>query len=220
MRISDDTMLSKKPFSKMINSRHVIFCIILFFVLSQYTNLLIPSKYLEEYLVSHTLVFTLIIVTIYYLSLLYSPKQSSPPNTGKLILYCLGGLIICVIINFPHVSYNLHIKPKEYAFFVNYGAEAKLYFLVMLCVVGPILEEILCRFYVYNMIKDDLNIITGIIVSSFTYMILHGLRIDFLYLFVHGVIYAVVYEKTKTIWSSIIVHSFNNLIWFTLVYNA
>lgn len=219
MDFSGKTMENEESLSttKMLNSRHVIISVIIYLVMTQFAHVLISSRYLKEYLVSHTIVFILVAVAIYYISLVYKPGPFVAANLGRIFLYSLCGIMLCAIINFPYSVFELHVKPKEYVTFINYGAVARLYFLIMLCVVGPIVEEIYCRFYIYNMVKDDFNITIAVIVSSFLYMILHGLRIDLIYGFIPGVIYALVYEKSKTIWSSVVVHGLNNLIWFSLV---
>ena len=209
-----------KAMAKIKNSKHVIFSLIFYFILTQLVHVVIPVKYLNEHLVSHTILFLLILTTTYCLGLFYSPQETKITDFNKFIYYCVCGLILCVLINFPYGIWlnKLLAKPKEYTLFLNYGPVARLYFLVMLCFVGPVLEEVYCRRYIYNMIKSDFGVSTGVIVSAFIYMVLHGLRIDFVHLFIPGIIYALVYEKTKSIWSSIVVHSFNNMIWFSLVY--
>jgi len=214
--------LVKNYMTRIENTKYVIISLIAYFCMTQFVYVVVPVRYLADHLVSHTILFVLILVVIYMLGLVYDTKDANVVGSKKLILYSTAGIILCIVINFPYgIWVNSSIaKPKEYALFLNYGTISKLYFLVMLCIVGPIIEEIYCRRYIFNMIKSDFSVSTGVILSSFIYMILHGLRIDFIHLFIPGVIYALVYEKTKSIWSSIVVHCFNNVIWFSLVYFA
>jgi len=60
---------------------------------------------------------------------------------------------------------------------------------VLLCIVGPVLEEIYYRGYVYNILKNRYNPLVGAIVSSFLYMLLHDFKIHFLYLFIPGLMH-------------------------------
>lgn len=222
MNVSDDAMTKNNFLNKMVNSRYVIISVLIYFLLTQFVHVVIPVKYLNEQLVSHTILFILVSIAICFLSLFYNPENIKVSNVNKFICYSICGIICCVAINFPYGIWlnKLPVKPKEYAIYLSYGPVAKFYFLVLLCLVGPIVEEIYCRLYIYNMIKADFDVTIGIAVSAFLYMVLHGLRIDFIHLFIPGVVYALVYEKTKSIWSSVVVHGFNNLIWFSLVYYA
>ncbi len=224
MSPSDEVMTSNVPSSKvMANSRYIVIALIIEFALLSSLVQLISSKYIHEYLISHTVSCVSGAGAICYLWLMYTPKQERTVDIGKLICYCLCGILVWATINFPHNSWDTNIKPKHYAHFVSFGFAAKVYFLMMMCVIGPIVEEIQFRLYFYSMIRDDFNIPTGVIVSAFLFMLFHGLHItpqSWLYYFIPGVICAVVYEKTKTIWASIAVHGISNLIWFSLVYYA
>ncbi len=223
MHPHDEVLTSNALSSKMANSRNVIIAIIINIALLATSAQLLSIQYINKYLISTTIPIISSAITICYLSLVYTPKQERTISSGKLVCYCLSGILVWATINFPHISWNQHIKPKHYTLFISYGTAAKVYFLMMMCVIGPIVEEIQFRLYFYSMIRDDFNIPTGVIVSAFLFMLSHGLHItpqSWLYYFIPGVICAVVYEKTKTIWASITVHGISNLIWFSLVYYA
>ena len=92
-------------------------------------------------------------------------------------------------------------------------------FLVILCIIAPLVEEIYFRYYAFNILKERFSVFVGVIVTSILFMLSHGFKLSILF-FLFGVIYALVYEKTKTIWASFFVHGANNLIWFALIYYA
>lgn len=85
---------------------------------------------------------------------------------------------------------------------------------MLLIVIGPIIEEFIFRFLPYKFIK---NKTLYIIVSSFIFAAMH-VRNDqyaFYYIWFYMMTflyYAYRYHKTKDIWVTISIHSFNNLI--------
>jgi len=160
----------------------------------------------------------LAIPSILYLRMNYDPTKRY--NDNKTIAhYIIIGLIVTTILNYPHnVISGMHNKPDYYYSYINDGLYARVLFLLILVVIAPVIEEIYCRYYAYNIVKDRFGVKAGVIMSSFLYMILHWELSLLLYIF--GVVFAIVYEKTNKIWASMIVHGAMNLIWFTLVYFA
>jgi membrane protease YdiL (CAAX protease family) len=204
---------------EMAKTRHVLISIFIYMLFMQFLHATIPVIYLKEYLVSGTIVCLPMLLAINYISLIHKPETTNILRYNKVILYTIAGILVCVAINYPYNVINkIHAKPSEYSVFINYGITSRLYFILLLGAIGPVIEEIYFRLYVYTVIKEEYGIGIGIFVSSFIFMVFHGFKVDILYLFIPGVIYALAYEKTKTIWSSIVVHGFNNLIWFSLVY--
>jgi len=94
-----------------------------------------------------------------------------------------------------------------------------MFFLILLGGIAPFIEEVFYRLYIYNMLKEEFSITTSVVASAAIFMLMH-FGIEIIYIFVPGVVYALVYEKTRTIWASVVVHGLNNLIWFYLVYSA
>lgn len=158
------------------------------------------------------------IVSILYLNNYYKPFSICKPSLS-MFWWVLAGIITTSIINYPYkVLSGEHSKPAIYYAFIDFNLFEKIIYIILLTVIGPIIEEIFNRYYAYNILKDKYGVKYGILISSFIYMILHE-KLSLL-LFMFGVIFAIVYEKTKIIWASIIVHAAMNSIWFILIYYA
>lgn len=158
------------------------------------------------------------VVSILYLHKYYKPLNFTKPSLS-MIWWVLAGIVTTSVINCPYkVLSGIHSKPALYYEFIDYNMYVNFIYLLSLIIIGPIIEEILNRYYAYNILKHKYGINNGMILSSVLFMLLHG-NTD-LGLFIFGVVFALVYEKTNNIWSSIIVHGATNAIWFTLVYFA
>jgi membrane protease YdiL (CAAX protease family) len=218
--MSDDIGNKKNLSERYPKTQFAIASIIVYLLLSQFVVAIAPEQILNEYLSRHTIVQFILLLAIYMLSLGFRPRINNTIGYKNLLLYMALGIIVCVIANYPYSIINkLHDKPNEYIIFMKYGTFAKAYFIFSLVILGPIIEEIFYRLYIYSMLKEEMSIAYSTVISAALYMLMHG-KIQIVYLFIPGVVYALVYEKTKTIWSSVVVHGLNNLVWFSLVYYA
>ncbi len=82
--------------------------------------------------------------------------------------------------------------------------------------ITPIVEEIICRGIIYNRLKNISSVRLAIIFSSILFALLHAPKLGFnivaiLTILVTGAFLAYTYEKTKTIWTSIFLHSLINI---------
>ncbi|MFD2043792.1 CPBP family intramembrane glutamic endopeptidase [Ornithinibacillus salinisoli] len=78
-------------------------------------------------------------------------------------------------------------------------------------VISPIYEEIFYRGFLYRWIRTKYGLATGMIVSSFIFMIVHIPTYNSLpYTFLSGLVFAWTYEKTQSIYPAIIIHSIFN----------
>lgn len=161
----------------------------------------------------------LLMPSIIYLGKYYKPVITGDNTNNKIILYVIIGIIVSSLLNLPYkILSGQHNKPEHYTYFIGMDLPGRSLYLVLLVIIAPVIEEIFDRYYSYNILKDKYGVRSGIILSSTIFMLLHG-KID-LGLFISGVLFALIYEKSKKIWASMIVHGAMNLIWFTLVYFA
>ena len=92
-----------------------------------------------------------------------------------------------------------------------------LFMFLVLCVVGPILEELLFRGIIFNGLKTKFNVVVSIILSSTLFALSHEPNmVIFFVTFLTGVLLCFVYQKYKNIWYSIILHFYINLLPFLL----
>ena len=93
--------------------------------------------------------------------------------------------------------------------------------LLMLFLAGfaaPFGEELLFRGVLYTMFRERWAIWISVIVSSFLFGLIHGNVAVGLTGFLLGIIAALVYEYSKSLWTAIVVHSINNSLKIGLLY--
>lgn len=77
--------------------------------------------------------------------------------------------------------------------------------------LAPAAEELIFRGLVFRRMKDFMSPWTAIILSALLFGIYHGNMIQFLYASLMGILLAVIYHRTGTLWTSILAHVVANL---------
>lgn len=106
-----------------------------------------------------------------------------------------------------------------------------LWLIVSIALFGPIAEELAFRLLIYNFLKNTIAqffslkfaIPIAVTISSWAFMAIHGAdeqASQFLALFIVGVIFAVTYEFSGSIFAPIFAHSLNNALAFYQNINA
>lgn len=78
-------------------------------------------------------------------------------------------------------------------------------------IIGPILEELIFRYLIYNNLNKFNNKNTSIILSSLIFALVHNGFINIVYAFIIGTILTIIYSKNKNIKEVIILHMVANL---------
>ena len=78
-------------------------------------------------------------------------------------------------------------------------------------IIGPILEELVFRYLIYNNLNRFNNKNTSIILSSLIFALVHNGFINIVYAFIIGTILTIIYSKNKNIKEVIILHMVANL---------
>ena len=78
-------------------------------------------------------------------------------------------------------------------------------------IIGPILEELIFRYLIYNNLNKFNNKNTSIILSSLIFALVHNSFINIVYAFIIGTILTIIYSKNKNIKEVIILHMVANL---------
>ncbi|MGP1569879.1 MAG: lysostaphin resistance A-like protein [Eubacteriales bacterium] len=94
------------------------------------------------------------------------------------------------------------------------GIDSESYFFVFLSVVilGPIIEELLFRGVIFNVIAKNFGNIAGVLVSGITFGIWHMELVQSIYTALLGVVIAIIYMYTRSILFPILCHCLYNLI--------
>ena len=91
--------------------------------------------------------------------------------------------------------------------------------LVQVCIIAPVIEEILMRGFVLGGLKIQHGVIGALLFSSLLFAILHFNMVQTLSAFVCGIILGLLYIKTNSVFCCIIAHCGYNLIsYVALIY--
>ncbi|MDE7249661.1 MAG: CPBP family intramembrane metalloprotease, partial [Lachnospiraceae bacterium] len=91
--------------------------------------------------------------------------------------------------------------------------------LLQVCIIAPVIEEILMRGFVLGGLKNTYGVIVALFISALFFTILHFNMVQTLSAFVCGIILGLLYIKTDSIPCCIIAHCGYNLIsYFTTIY--
>ncbi len=91
------------------------------------------------------------------------------------------------------------------------------YLTFFVAIIGPVVEEIFFRGFLYRAVKKEVGMKWAILTSGLIFSFLHAHIVAFLPIFVLGVFLAYLYEKTGSIISSITVHITHNLAMLSLI---
>ena len=89
----------------------------------------------------------------------------------------------------------------------------KALYVLALVIIGPVLEESIYRGQFFTILRGQYGLVTGVLASTLVFAVMHGLEPV---AFVQGVLLALVYEYSGSIWGCIIVHIANNALWIIL----
>lgn len=135
----------------------------------------------------------------------------------------LGGIVLFVAVG---VLGNLLVEylgvpdPQSFALVVS-GAESIWQFVLLVFLGGvivPLKEELVFRGLIYPPLRKVYGRGSGIILCALFFGIMHFDFIRFLPLFLGGAVLAWLYEKTQSLWSSIIAHGVWNILMTILMW--
>lgn len=130
---------------------------------------------------------------------------------------CIGTGIISTILYgiyaFILKSSGLTIPEPDFSF--PKGTIYLILFLIYVCLLGPVLEEIIFRGFILKSMRKYGDL-TAIIVSSILFSMFHLNLVQFVNPVLMGIILAFIAIKSESIIPSIIAHIFNNTITFMM----
>ena len=78
-------------------------------------------------------------------------------------------------------------------------------------IITPVIEEILYRGIILNLLLKKYSVLVSIILSSIIFAFIHLKFIGIGYLFLYGLLFGFAYYKTKSLFTSILLHFLINL---------
>jgi len=90
---------------------------------------------------------------------------------------------------------------------------------VSICLIAPLLEEIIFRGYIYGKLKQNYSVIKSSIITSLLFSTLHLQFNVVISMFIISMVIHSVREETQSTWPAIIFHSLNNSLAFFMLIN-
>ena len=81
-----------------------------------------------------------------------------------------------------------------------------LVMLFMVCLLGPLMEEVVFRGMIYGKLRRAFSFWPAALISAVVFGVFHMNLVQGIYATLFGVILAYIYEKTQTIWGNVLLH--------------
>jgi membrane protease YdiL (CAAX protease family) len=124
-----------------------------------------------------------------------------------ILLFVRLGITLSRLFNIPLIPHAMTDYLNQSRLDFN-----TIYLISYACIGAPLLEEFLFRGYLYNTLKSKIGFFRSLLLTSIIFSLFHMNFIQFFYIFGLGVSLVLVYESTRNLWYSIILHSANNIV--------
>jgi len=135
-------------------------------------------------------------------------------NYRKIIAYGLLGAVIAAIVSFPYAVWFGHVEsaPPPFSHFLTLAPNQALLYLILYCLLGPLLEEFVFRGLIFRIISIKYGSWFAAVAASLVFAFFHSG--NYLTLFIASIIYTVIFIESGSIWSACLAHSLTNVSWF------
>ncbi len=137
-------------------------------------------------------------------------------SIGKTIWYTFISLILIFIVSFAYVFvlqkvFGIDAPSSKIDELVRSGNVSGNILIVVTAVIAPLCEEVYFRGFLYPAFRKNFGVVIGIFLSSIIFAAAHLDLFSFFPIMIIGWILAFMYEKTKSIFPVIFLHSVYNL---------
>ena len=167
-----------------------------------------------EFLVNNIIPYILLIFYTLTIIYLYKKNYIKEPelNKRKSFSLILLGISIATFLNmiiFLLLPSTTKVTIPVYLSLISSG------------IIGPIYEEILFRYLLYNRLKSKYSIRKSILITTIIFALIHISPIKIIYAFILGLILNITYEKYHNIKAPILIHiAANTIVIFLYEYNT
>lgn len=137
------------------------------------------------------------------------------------ILLIIGGMVVVLVVNVVWDAIRREIgladQPEILPFFGG-GVGGLLLALLLGAVVAPVAEEVFFRGFLYGGMRNLWGVGWGLVVSSVVFALVHLTPGVLVPIFVIGLVLAYLYERTQSLWPSIVLHALVNALAFIGAY--
>ena len=167
-----------------------------------------------EYFITNIL--PIILITFYILTIFYLYKKNyikeKSLSTKEYFPLSILGISIATLLNM--IIFKL-IPPTITSFLPIIVS------VISTGIIGPIYEEILFRYILYNRLKNKYSIKKSILITTIIFSLIHLSPIKIIYAFILGLIINISYERHNNILAPILIHiSANTIVIFLYEYNT
>ncbi len=178
-------------------------------------------------------IFVLLLI-LYFVTVKYKQKIAalgiSLKNIAKNIGIALSGylafipvlavLFLCVIFIAKLLNYTPPPEPIYELIFKEERPHLLIVISAMIALIGPIIEEIFFRGFLYSALKKSLNVTAAMVITACIFSLLHTNVLGFVPIVALGIFLAYLREKTGSLIPSIAVHIMHNAALATLMFLA
>jgi membrane protease YdiL (CAAX protease family) len=180
----------------------------------------IPDSLFNTYYISTQIIFIVTLIFLYYKDVTYYLEDFKKNGIKHLkfgVNIWLKGLFVMIISNMIISSFSPVTVPENEQAIREALNISPLFIAISSVIIAPILEEILFRRTLFDIIKNKnvYIIISGLVFGSFHIIGIGESLYSWLYVIPYaalGVAFAYTYVKTSNLITSICLHSFHNLI--------
>ncbi len=147
-------------------------------------------------------------------------------SSNKMAITVVSAISVLVVMNLAFsIIYEILGYSQESANqtgLETVAVENVALFVIMVCVLAPIIEEIIFRGVLFRWIRSKLGFVIAIFISSFAFGFIHimnsffaGDYIDCIYIFLYGglgIVFCYAYEYNKSIYACILLHASYNFL--------
>jgi uncharacterized protein len=140
----------------------------------------------------------------------------------KTIWYTFISLLFIFLFSFVYVIvlqyfFGIDAPPSKIEQLISNNNISSNILIAVTAVIAPLCEEIYFRGFLYQAFKKNFGIPMGLFLSSFLFSLAHLELYSFIPIMVIGWLLAYIFEKTKSIFTVIILHSIYNLILISIL---
>jgi uncharacterized protein len=135
-----------------------------------------------------------------------------------MILPFLLAVLLLSVIVLNLLGYEPPPQPVFEVFMEEKRFNMLFFLVIFVSIVGPVIEEIFFRGFMYGAIKKRFGVITAVLLSASLFSLLHTNVVGFLPIMILGVLLAYLYETTGSLVSSMAVHIIHNSVMVSLVF--
>ena len=138
---------------------------------------------------------------------------------GYIAIIPILALVVFIIMAISsYLKYTPEPQPLLDALFIEKNPFLFFYLLIIICFIGPLIEELFFRGFVYRALKERIGKAAAVMTSAVFFAWLHMTLIGFFPILILGILLAYLYEKNGTLIPSITVHMIHNSVIVIFLY--